>query len=506
MRRLSGLDASEVTGEQRFRTWLALLPVGMFYADERGSCEFVNERWCRLAGICEEEARGDGWVQAIHPDDRNRVFDAWYVAAAEGRDFDLEYRFLTPQGEERWVAGSTVSLRNAKDEIIGFLGTVTDISRRMLAEEALRKSEQRYRAVVEDQTELICRWLPDGTLTFVNDAYCRAFGKTREQLVGHGFTPMIPEQDRLMMEAYMASLTGASTTGTCEHRVILPDGSLRWQQWTDRPIVDAAGEVLEFQSVGRDVTELKRAEEERAASDRRFRHLLERLPLAAVTLDLKGRVTFCNDHLLELTGWRRADMEGIDWVANLIPQQDRTKLCAMIGSAELLEHFPSHHDGRVLSRDGTMLVISWSHSVLRDAAGVPIGLACVGEDITARELASRELSRALSQRAQIMEALQDGIYQLDAQGCLVLWNRWVEEVTGLSGARIAGRPAEEFMVPEDRAAARAGIEEAMREGSSRALLRVLGRDGRVVPCEFRTVALRDAYGRIAGLAGVGREL
>lgn len=132
-----------------------------------------------------------------------------------------------------------------------------ELIERARVEEELRKSETRYRAIVEDQTELICRFDPDGRLNFVNEAYCRYFGQPREALIGTHFVPYIPEEDRAMIEAYLATLGPEKMVGVCEHRVILPGGSIRWQQWTDRAILDDQGAVIEYASVGRDITERK---------------------------------------------------------------------------------------------------------------------------------------------------------------------------------------------------------------------------------------------------------
>lgn len=137
-----------------------------------------------------------------------------------------------------------------------------EAERRRLTENALKKSETLYRAIVEDQTELICRFLPDGTLTFVNEAYCRYFGKDRCELLGQSFFPLLPEEDREIQMNHLSSLSPESPIATTEHRVFGTDG-IRWQQWTDRAITDDQGRIVEFQSVGRDITAQKAAEEER---------------------------------------------------------------------------------------------------------------------------------------------------------------------------------------------------------------------------------------------------
>lgn len=136
----------------------------------------------------------------------------------------------------------------------------TELAERKQVEEALRQSEARYRAIVEDQTELICRFKPDGTLTFVNDAYCRYFNKQRTELVGQVFLPLMPSQDRELVSKNFRSLSQGHPTNTYEHRIILPSGEIRWQQWSDRAVFDDQGNFIECQAVGRDITQLKQAE------------------------------------------------------------------------------------------------------------------------------------------------------------------------------------------------------------------------------------------------------
>jgi PAS domain S-box-containing protein len=127
---------------------------------------------------------------------------------------------------------------------------------------ALRDSETRYRSVVEDQTELICRCLRDGTYIFVNGAYCRYFQRSPAELIGQNFWQFIPPEQHAATRAYLASLTPDRPLGTIEHQVVAPGGEVRWQQWTDRAFFDGQGRVVEYQSVGQDITERKRAQDE----------------------------------------------------------------------------------------------------------------------------------------------------------------------------------------------------------------------------------------------------
>lgn len=145
--------------------------------------------------------------------------------------------------------------------------------RRWFAEESLRESEERYRDVVETQTELICRYLPDSTLTFVNDAYCRYFGRSRDELVGSPFVELIPESERAAALEHIESVGLAGDGATYEHQVVRPDGSVGWQQWTDHAIRNAEGSVVELQGIGRDITDLKVADMEVEQRRKEVTHL-----------------------------------------------------------------------------------------------------------------------------------------------------------------------------------------------------------------------------------------
>ena len=125
----------------------------------------------------------------------------------------------------------------------------------------LRASEERYRNVVEGQTELIVRWLPDGTRTFVNDAYCRYFEKTSAELIGKSLFPWLSsDEQREALQSRIASLTVENPVARGEHQGTGPGGEMRWQRWTERGIFDERGTLLELQSVGQDITEQKQTE------------------------------------------------------------------------------------------------------------------------------------------------------------------------------------------------------------------------------------------------------
>jgi PAS domain S-box-containing protein len=243
--------------EGRFSAFMEHLPVMAFIKDDQSTNLFVNRRMVEVFG--EQE-----WI-------RTSVYDLFPKEAAEKMVEDDHqtlrdgYRktIETLQGRDGTIKNyETYKFRidrENKPPLIG--GFAMDITDRKQAEDALRKSEERYRNVVEDQTELISRFLPDGTHVFVNEAYCQYFGMGRDEILGHRFRPNIPLEDQKPVKQFFESLTPDHPVDTIEHRIIMPDGTIRWHRWSDRAIFDPSGTIIEYQSVGQDITEWKQKEQ-----------------------------------------------------------------------------------------------------------------------------------------------------------------------------------------------------------------------------------------------------
>lgn len=130
-----------------------------------------------------------------------------------------------------------------------------DITKKRECQSRLRMKEALYRAVVEDQTEFIIRYRSDRSITFVNDAYCRAFGIDRMEILGTVFTPSIPPEYQQIVAAQLSGLTPEEPVVIFANPVIMPNGEEAWHHWTNRGIFDESGTLVGYQSVGRDITE-----------------------------------------------------------------------------------------------------------------------------------------------------------------------------------------------------------------------------------------------------------
>ena len=247
---------------------------------------FVNETYCRFLNRTREELIGTRFGDGLAPEDMRAITEAIARITPEQPSVTYEHRVALPSGEVTWQQWTDHAIYDEHGQIIEYQSVGHDITQRKFAEEALAASEERYRAIVEIQTELICRWLPDHTITFVNQACQRYINLPRHEIIGSKILTTVHPEDLERVVGLIATISREQPTVTYEHRAINRAGELRWHQWTDQAIFDSAGQVLEYQSVGRDITDLKRAEEAERNEHEFVQALSSTAALLSSTLDL----------------------------------------------------------------------------------------------------------------------------------------------------------------------------------------------------------------------------
>lgn len=256
-----GVEQSLNESEARFRLIADSAPVMIWTTDTGRLCDFVNRSWLEFTGRTMEQERGTGWAEGIHPEDRVRCLRI-YTSHFDAREpFEIEYRCRRHDGEYRWILDYGRPRYDPAGAFLGYIGSCIDVTRRRKQEAALRNSEERYREVIESQTELVCRYLPNTILTFVNEAFCRFFGRTREQVLGTEFLTLLPESARELASKRIAEAGATKVACGWECEVSCPGGATVWQHWVNCAVFGPGGALEEFQCIGQDITDRKRAEE-----------------------------------------------------------------------------------------------------------------------------------------------------------------------------------------------------------------------------------------------------
>ncbi|MFQ5704980.1 MAG: PAS domain S-box protein [Gemmatimonadales bacterium] len=445
------------SGEQRYKTLARLSPVGVFRTDPAGACLYVNERWCEIAGLSPEEALGGGWVKGLHPDDRERIVREWYDAVRENRPFRSEYRFRRGDGVTTWVMGEAVAELGARGEIVGHVGTITDITARKRVEKALRDSESHFRAVFDHAGIGMAVGDLRGRILQCNRAMCAFLGYDSEEIEGLAFEEVTYDGDvAASIPAFRRLAAGEMDRFQLEKRYNRKGGAIVWGRTTVSLVRDAAGDPMCAVAMVEDVTGQKKAEAALRKSEAMLRKAQEIGRIGSWDWDLeKNRVTW-SDQTFRLFGVGPSQFSGsIKDALPAIHPEDRSKVleatrAALHGNRILPIEF------RILSAEGERVLWGEGEYIGVDA-GRPTRIFGTVQDVTELKRAESVLLTRLRQQAAVTGL---GHVALAGAPLAELMNEAVREVSGTLGVGLA--EVFELLAEEEALVLRAGV--GWREG------------------------------------------
>ena len=407
------------------------------------------------------------------------------------------------RGEDMHHFRATLVSTVFEDGSQGTTVILEDITEGKKHEERLRASEARYRAVVESQTEFVCRFLPDGTHVFVNEAYCNYFGKRRDEIEGHIFRPEIPEEDRPLLRRHFQDLTRDNPVGTIEHRIVMPDGAVRWQRWSDRAIFDEEARLTEYQSVGRDITARVQAEKALHESEEKFRGLAERSYDIIVLDDAEGTITYISPAIKQVLGYDPEEVIGRKFTELIPPRAQSLGIEAFERNRQGLPTQSAELE--VLRKDGSIAVVeSNAIPIMKDGRFTGIQVVC--RDITARIRAEKALEESEEKFRSIAERAFDIILLIDEDGRITYASPAVRQSTGYDPEEVIGKPFLEFVRPVDLARATQSFERIRQGLPPHGLeIDVERKDGSLATLELRTTPITKE-GRFTGAQLVCRDI
>jgi len=369
-------------------------PQGLFRMDLDGRLLTANATLARLVGFDSADTFLNRGRQIVHPLrlDLPERRELLIRALSSPQAVSFESRVFHQDGTSSRISCIVRAVRDEVGAPTHLEGACADAEGGDAPGAGLL-NEESYRSIVEHQTELICRYSPEGRLILANAAFARYWGTTPEDCVAKNFQPDVPEEDRIRVANRLGALTRERPTTGFEFRVLRPDGRLRWQRWTCRAIFDAAGRLLEYQAVGRDITGRKRAEERLRAQCLFAQTLLEAMPAPVYYKDANGRFQGCNKAFESLLGMPREQVIGHDDYAVLPAEQ----AAVHIGKdRELI-----HRGGRQFYETSLETAIGQRHvllrnSLFRDGDGNVAGIIGIALDITERKQAEVAATRIRS--------------------------------------------------------------------------------------------------------------
>jgi PAS domain S-box-containing protein len=393
--RFQASEAALRESEARINLAANAANLGLWIWDIPGDERWVTEKWRQLFGFVDSEpVTLDRFLQIVHPGDRERVKQVVQHVLEHGGEYEIEYRITRPDGSKRWILGhGSVELdEHAKPALAR--GVARDITKRKIAEEELRESEERFRTVADAAPVLIWMSGPDKLCTFFNKGWLEFTGRTAEQELGNGWAESVHSDDlEHCLEIYESSFD-AWQPFTMEYRLRRNDGEYRWVLDSGTPRFADDGAFLGYIGSCIDITEQKRAEE-------KFRLVLDAVPNAMIMADSAGVITFASASATTVFGYSLSELIGRP-IETLIPERFRNR---HVGYREGYLSHPSSRAMGVgrdlfgLRKDGSEFPVEVGLSPIPTTEGLFILASLI--DITARKQAELEHQRQNLELARV---------------------------------------------------------------------------------------------------------
>jgi PAS domain S-box-containing protein len=490
--------------EQRIRALIEASSQIVWSCNSLGEAVEDSPSWRAYTGQTFEQWSGYGYVECIHPDDRETVMALWKDGLRKGISVTNVYRLRHHSGEWRWNHARGVPLRDHTGTVVSWIGMNIDIHERKQAEEALRQSEERYRALIEASSQIVWTCDPLGRITDYSPSWRAYTGQILDQRGGYGYVEcMHPDDREAVMDRWKNGLQ-KGTSVSAELRLLHHSGEWRWNHVRAVPIRDKAGTVVSWVGMYIDIHERKKAEE-------RIKELAQELKMILDTLTvgvafLKDRtVQWANTAHDKIYGFDIGESTALDTSTFYVDEAAYQRV-GTEGYARLATGAEYTTEVEMKRKDGTRF---WSSLTGRavDPDNIEEGSIWMLQDITDR----RRMATALQERENflrtIIETEPDCIKLLSHDGSLLQMNRaGLSMIDAGSFDEVKGQCIYPLIVPEYRETFKAVTENAFRGKSGILEFEAVGLKGRRVWLETHAVPLRNEKDEVTSALGITRDI
>jgi PAS domain S-box-containing protein len=414
--------------EEKYRNILSSIEDGYHEVDLKGDFTFVSSSMVKILGYEESELIGTNYRKYMDELDARNVFKAYNEVYRTGMPSrHTGWEFIRKDGTKIAAEGS-VSLVKSKDQVIGFRGIIREVTDKKKAEDTLRKSEEYFRAITENASDIILVVDKKGTITYASPSVDRILGLKPEELIGKSSLDLIvPEDFQRAAHDFGKAILTESTLVQNAFRVRHKDGSERVLEGVGRNLFKNPS-VAGFVMNARDVTERKRTEEALHESEKRYRELNDFLPISTFEVDAAGSIVSFNSTALEVFRYNQEDFkEGMNALQFFAPEEWQRVAENMERVLQGIS-IPGR-EYTFLRKDGSKFVgLVYSSPIVREDKTVGIRGAII--DITERKEAEKHIDDALQFNRTILSASPVAVFTYNSSGQCVSANEAASQITG----------------------------------------------------------------------------
>ncbi|MBF02981.1 MAG: hypothetical protein CMP76_06760 [Flavobacterium sp.] len=299
--------------ENRYHILTEISPVGIFRTDASGYTTYVNPRWSEITGLPYEKALGNGWLEAVHEEDRISLQKGW-ESATEHQDLSLsEYRFIKPDGSIVWVMGQAIPERNAEGEVVGYVGTTTNITERKKVEEEFKKSYEKLEAIIDAIPDLLIEIDVEGRIYNYHSHKEDLLSHSTTAIIGKSFSEVLPKAATACFSLALKEVATKGFSTGKQYDLELANGT-HWFELSIAPMEESETNEPHYICLSRDITIAKQSEIELQKSRERYRDILNNLDAGIVVQATNGTILLNNVKAAELLDIKINATEIPNWI------------------------------------------------------------------------------------------------------------------------------------------------------------------------------------------------
>jgi PAS domain S-box-containing protein len=438
--------------KQKLQLLVEKSPFALAMIDQEGYYTYVNPRFTELFGYTLEDIpAGKDWFEKAYtdPERRKEAIAAWLEDLRKhplGEIHPRTFPVTCKDGSEKLILFRTVTTEQG-DHLI----TYEDITERKKAEETLRESEEKYRAILESIEEGYYEVDLRGNITFCNDYLCKILGYPREELVGTNNRRYMNQANaKIVFDTFNRVFLTGVPTKSLAWELLHRDGSTRTVEVSVSLIRNAQAEPVGFRGILRDITEKKLADEALRESEEKYRELVDHAPAGIYEVDfIQRKFVTVNDVMCEYVGYTKEEL--LDNMTPFDILTDESKALFMERMAKIFagEKVPQAVEYTAKTKDGRIIWVMLNHKLIYDK-GFPRGARAVVHNITERKMAEEALRKSEERYRFLVDNANDAIF-VAQDGLIKFPNPKTLEILGYSEADLARIPYMDLVHPDDRA-------------------------------------------------------
>jgi PAS domain S-box-containing protein len=447
--------------ERRYHTLTETSPVGIFHTDTQGYTTYVNTRWTQISGMSHKEALGNGWLNAVHKNDREHLIKGWQEATKSADISMSEYRFVHPDGTIVWVMGQATPERNFEHQIIGYVGTTTDITERKKAEEEIAKIHRENETVLNRISDAVVSIDNEWRYTFLNDAALSTHPLGRARTLGKVIWDVHPEMKGTeFWDKYHYAMESKES-------VEIESYYEPMDTWFSAKVYPSHDGIT---IIYKNITARKKAEEALNQNRIFIESIINASPDIIYIYDIEERRNiYVNEGIqrnLNYTDFEIKQM-GDQLLPILMHPEDfeyyRYYIFPKYSTAKDKEIIV--HEFRMRDKNGEWHWLYCKESIfLRDPDGNPKQIFGITSDITERKKIEDEISKEKLLSDSIINSLPGIFYLYDDDGKFLRWNKNFETITGYTSKEIQSMHPLDFFCDEEKPLLKQKITEVFNEG------------------------------------------